>query len=206
MKHYIWLNPVVFGMYGETQLTEALKAKKYEIVSCKADHIARVKQQYREMVEKNAGCILDMRCPAAAAYVKKQLRDMEEKLIFPKIGPILIQAARELAAALDFSDGSDLTIITPCSELRNLGNEKKLPSVRFLTWREFAAQHDLHLTRAELKESPIPPGFFAEYGKEAVSLASKEEIDSFFAERGYEEKRIAEMLFCPQGCHNGDGV
>ena len=132
--------------------------------------------------------------------------DWNDAVTFPEIEPILIHAARELAQRLDFSDGSDLTIITPCRELKALGEEKGLEHIHFLTWNEFAKASGLKLVRRDLSDSPIPPGFFAEYGDDMACLSSKEAIEQFFKEKGYRKKWIAEMLFCHQGCHNGNGV
>lgn len=211
MKRYIWLNPVVVSMYGQEQLDEAMGRLGYQIVFCEQDHISRVKARYRETMAENSGCVMDMRCPAAAECAK-QIGEGKPELIFPDIEPILIHAARELAGRLDFTEGADLTVITPCSQLRDLGDSKHLSHTRFLTWLDFAGENGLELTRQELKSSPIPPGFFEEFKESGelkhriACLPSREAIDRFFEAEEYRQNRIAELLYCSHGCHNGNGV
>ncbi len=206
MKHYIWLNPVVLAMYGEEPLERVLAACGYELVACRQNHMAHVKQQYEAAVKESEACVLDVRCPAAAAYVKLKYPDAAEHAVFPEIEPILLHAARELAENLDFSDGSDLTVITPCRELKELGERQGMAATHFLTWKELVAWQGIRLNRTDLEKSPIPPGFFAEYGEQAACLTSRQAIDEFFGGKGYKAKRIAEMLICRDGCHNGNGM
>lgn len=207
MRHYIWLNPVVMAMYGEDQLRRAMERLGYVIVFCEQDHITNVKKQYRTAVFANGTCVLDMRCPAAADYVKEcYADDASDEIVFPEIEPILIQASRELARTLTSAEDADLTVITPCEALKQQGMGTGLDHTKFLTWKEFSAEHELKMQRKDLGISPIPPGFFAEYGAEASCLSSRAEIDQFFQKKTYRQKRIAEMLICNQGCHNGNGV
>ena len=207
MKHYIWLNPVVMAMYGEEQLRRVMGRLGYVIVFCVQDHIANVKKQYRAAVAAQESCVLDMRCPAAVDYVKDRYwDDAADEVVFPDLEPILIQASRELSRTLMSEEDADLTVITPCEALKRQGMRTGLAHTKFLTWKEFAAEYELKLQRKDLGISPIPPGFFAEYGAGASCLSSQAEIDHFFQKKTYRQKQIAEMLICNQGCHNGNGV
>ncbi|MCL1991829.1 MAG: hypothetical protein FWG66_02655 [Spirochaetes bacterium] len=143
----------------------------------------------------------DLRCPLALEYViEKYNPDIET----PEAFPILIYCALELFERFHSEDVS-LHITTPCASLKNLGNSLGLRNVTFMTWNEFAAENAISLKRKTLKESPIPPGFFNGVSCNVKSLASKEEIDAFFSAQK-ENPDIVELLYCRQGCHNGDGI
>ncbi|MGN0372859.1 MAG: hypothetical protein ACI4F3_08590 [Enterocloster sp.] len=204
MKKYVWLNPVVLKMYGKAELEQAVRTAGYEMIFCKEDHIRQVKEQYRKAVARAECCVMDQRCPAAAARVKK--RYPQSPVYFPNIDPILIQSALELAERVKEEKNASLTVVTPCSWLSRLGKERGIPGTSFMTWLEFAASEDICLETKELSASPIPPGFFSGFGESAESLASRSEIDQFFLEKRYRQVKIVEMFFCDQGCHHGDGI
>ncbi|WP_101909803.1 hypothetical protein [Marasmitruncus massiliensis] len=203
MRKFLWINPVASEMYGTPELKEELAKKGFEIVTCRQDHIAAVKKKYRLAIETAHTCVADMRCPMAVSYIKKTYAP--DFLEYPDIEPILMHCARELHERL--SGKGFLYITTPCTALRELGNSIGLPKVRFYTWAEFAQLEGIPLRRKILDISPIPPGFFAEYGKQAGVLDSREKIDLHFSSLPKPtEKKVLELLYCPRGCHNGDGV
>lgn len=202
MKQYVWLNPVVLSMYEARELRCAVGEAGFEIVECGRDHIGAVKKKYGDEIKKAGVCVMDMRCPAAAELARDRYGDAD--VVYPDIHPILIHCAAELSERLG-GTGS-LTVTTPCTELKDLGNSLGLPGTRFVTWKEFVEEQGIHIRKRELEKSPIPPGFFSEWEGAAKPLASREKIEAFFEKREYEAYRVAEMLACREGCHNGNGV
>ena len=59
-----------------------------------------------------------------------------------------------------------------------------------------------------IEQSPIPPGFFTNLGVKTLSLSSKEKIENALSYKFSEIKnyQIIELLYCENGCHNGDGL
>ena len=56
------------------------------------------------------------------------------------------------------------------------------------------------------EDSPIPPGFFDSLGLEMDSLTGRGPIEAYLSAGGRAEARLVELLYCENGCHNGDGV
>lgn len=203
MRKFLWINPVASEMYASPTVRSQLMKNGFELVSCVQDHIAYVKGKYRLSIEKSLRCVADMRCPMAVSYIKEQYTDSH--LEYPDIEPILIHCARELQKRLEGK--GDLYITTPCASLRDLGNSLELAGVKFYTWNEFAKQQGLLLQKRTLEASPIPPGFFVEYGTKAKVLDSKGKIDRYFSSMSQTPgEKILELLYCSGGCHNGDGI
>ncbi len=202
MMQYAWLNPVVLELYRGQPLEEILFQKGFQLVTCHEDHIHTVKRAYKNYCTQAQGCTLDMRCPKAVSYVREYFAP--GNVDFPEIYPILIHCALELhrryAGEEDF-----LTVITPCEALSQLGEGLELSNTRFMTWNAFEKENGISLRRTRLSASPIPPGFFSDFGKHPI-LRSRQEIDVFFKNRGYEGEAMVEMLYCQDGCHHGDGV
>lgn len=203
MRKFLWINPVASEMYDSPSMRNQLMKKGFELVSCTQDHIACVKGKYHLSIEKSLCCIADMRCPLAVSYIKEQYTDLY--LEYPDIEPILIHCARELQKRLEGK--GDLYITTPCASLRDFGNSLGLAGVNFYTWNEFAQLQGLLLQKRMLEASPIPPGFFLEYGTKVRVLDSKEKIDRYLSSmRQQPAEKILELLYCSGGCHNGDGI
>ena len=202
MKKYIWLNPVVLQMYDYEELQTALASLDFQIVTCKENHLQTVKDKYKKKYEGCSRLLCDNRCPKAMSYVKNHYHHAD--LEYATIQPILIHSAKELATRYQ-NDPVELYIITPCTDLRDVGNQLALKNTVFQTWTEFCRKHNITLNRKAMDVSPIPPGFFDNI-PQVVSLASKEEMDDFFQEPRKQDKQLIEMLYCQGGCHNGDGV
>lgn len=204
MRCYVWFNPVTLQLFNKNELNAAARRLGFEPVECEQDHIAAVKEKYNEAIRQAEGmCVADMRCPEACRQVRERWGD--ERLVFPAIHPILIHCAMELRGRLCTVD-SMLFITTPCKSLRDYGNDLGLPNTRFLTWNEFEAEHGISLPRKKLSGSPIPPGFFEGFGESVLALSSIEEIEGFFLNHNKELPTLIELLFCKNGCHNGDGI
>ena len=57
-----------------------------------------------------------------------------------------------------------------------------------------------------LDESPIPPGYFNSLDAKVTSLSGEENIVSYFKNNLHKKDDLVEMLYCTNGCNNGDGV
>ena len=202
MEKYIWLNPVVMKMYDHEELTTALGSLGFQIVNCEENHLQTVKNKYKEQYEGCNKLLCDNRCPKAISYVKAHYD--YASLEYSAIKPILIHCAEELANKYK-EDAAELYIITPCTDLRDLGNKLALKNTIFQTWTEFCRDQKIILDSKATEKSPIPPGFFDNIPN-VVSLSSKDDIDRFFQSAPKQDKQLIEMLYCQGGCHNGDGV
>lgn len=204
MNKYIWLNPVVLSFYNKENITDVLQDKGFIRVESKKNNIEIVKAKYRKKIISSKKCIIDERCPLALEYVKSKydLKDVK----YPNIYPILIHTAIELSK-IYCKENDKLFITTPCLSLVSLGKSLNIKNVIFITWKDFIKQYSIkNLEKKHVSESPIPPGFFKEYEDKCLSLSSKETIDYAFKQQLWKGKKILEMLYCKEGCHNGDGI
>lgn len=131
-------------------------------------------------------------------------------ITIPEIQPILIHCGIEGSEREDLRSEEKI-ITTPCRALADMGNALKLKNTRFVPWNQFielAGSDSISIEPlgTPLEKSPIPPGFFAELGLRTVSLTGEEEIRKYFKKPTRDEVQIVEMLFCKDGCHNGDGI
>lgn len=211
---YIWINPVAESMYEPKKLTDFLQKHGYKQVKVTGDWLNIVKEKYRMAASKATDPVMDMRCPKT-----KQVMDemgVTSKFIIPTIEPILIHCAREISARKDLQ-GEEKVITTPCQALANMGNALGLPNTTFIPWNQFletmsdqSVRDNETLTTQQLKESPIPPGFFEDLELKTVSFTGEDDIRAYFEARHSKEMdkdiQLVEMLFCQCGCHNGDGL
>ena len=211
---YIWINPVVGRMYDPEILSEFLHKHGYEQVTVTGDWLNIVQEKYRIAVGEAMGPVIDIRCPKT-----KQVLDemgVTSQFTVPEIEPILIHCAREISVREDLQ-GEEKVITTPCQALADMGNALQLPNTTFVPWNQFLTmlgEHSIRdneaLTTQQLKESPIPPGFFEGLELNTVSLTGEEEIREYFQTQKSKEMtkdiQLVEMLFCCHGCHNGDGL
>lgn len=211
---YIWINPVAEGMYESKALTEFLQKHGYQQVEATEDWLNIVKEKYRAAVVGASSPVIDMRCPKT----KEVLEDLgvSDKVTIPTIEPILIHCAREVSAREELK-GEEKVITTPCQALADMGNALKLPNTTFMPWKHFLTMFDdkpiqdgESLKVQQLQESPIPPGFFESLGMKTISLSGEDEIREYFQTPNSKDMtdniQLVEMLFCQQGCHNGDGL
>ena len=198
----IWLNPVVTASYDSSELEQAVVQKGFMPIQCRRDNIRVVKEKYRAAFAAANKPIADMRCPLALRHIMEHYAPGFE---MPDIHPILIHCALELHERF-FPGDAALYITTPCQSLADLGSSLGLEKTTFITWNGFVAENKIALVRKPLGASPIPPGFFSDLNARVISLASKREIDDFFSAGAKPECDIYELLYCAQGCHNGDGI
>ncbi|WP_297965572.1 hypothetical protein [uncultured Campylobacter sp.] len=203
MKKLVWLNPVVKNIYDFAALKEILQDKGFSVVECEKDHTQSVKNAYKNALAQSK-LIFDSRCPRAVNFVRANFK--EQAALISNLNPILIESAIELSSKL--KEDEWLYVTTPCEDLAQLGRGLNLERTTFLTWKSFREQNAINLKMRSIEQSPIPPGFFANLGVKTLSLDSKEKIENALSYKFSELKnyRIIELLYCENGCHNGDGL
>ena len=203
MKKLVWLNPVVKNIYDFAALKENLQDKGFNVVECEKDHVQNVKNEYKNALVQRE-LIFDSRCPRAVNFIRANFK--EQAALISNLNPILIESATELSSKL--KEDEWLYVTTPCEDLAGLGMELNLERTTFLTWKSFREQNAINLKMRSIEQSPILPGFFASLGVKTLSLDSKEKIENALSYKFSELKnyRIIELLYCENGCHNGDGL
>lgn len=200
---YIWINPVTESMYEPGELNAYLKQHGYERISASGDWLNVVKEKYKIAVSQTEHTVIDMRCPkikeVAAEY--PAIADVT----IPDIHPILIHCGQEISEREDLR-GKEKIITTPCQSLADMGNALGLTETHFIPWNQFMAFTGDLLKGIQQRKSPIPPGFFDGTGVRTISITGEEEIRDYFKNYRPDEVQLAEMLFCKNGCHNGDGI
>ena len=200
---YIWINPVTERMYETSELDAFLKCHEYERVVVSGDWINVVKQKYKEAVCQTERTVIDMRCPKIRDVVEEY--SLDENVKAPDIHPILIHCAEEISEREDLR-GQEKVIITPCQALADQGNALGLKETTFMPWNSFMKSTGQFLQGKQQSASPIPPGFFEGTIEKTISITGEEEIREYFENFKPGEVQLVEMLFCKDGCHNGDGV
>lgn len=119
--------------------------------------------------------------------------------------PILIHCGLEASERDDLRD-EEKVITTPCQALADMGNAMQLKNTRFVTWNQFLESIGEAPTSNLLEASPIPPGFFKDINVVTVSVTGEDEIKKYLKKDMPEKIQLVEMLFCRDGCHNGDGI
>ena len=203
MKKVVWLNPVVKNIYDFAALKEILQNKGFSVVECKKDHVKSVKNAYKNALAQKE-LIIDSRCPRAVNFIRANFK--EQAAFISNLSPILIESALELSSKL--KEDEWLYVTTPCEDLAELGRGLNLERTTFLTWKSFREQNEINLEMKRLGASPIPPGFFTNLGVKTLSLGSVEKIQNALSYKFSELKnyQIIELLYCENGCHNGDGL
>jgi len=203
MKKVVWLNPVVKNIYDFAALKEILQDKGFSVVECEKDYVKSVKNAYKNALAQSE-LIYDSRCPRAVNFIRANFKEQAD--LISNLNPILIESALELSAKL--KENEWLYVTTPCEELAQLGRGLNLARTTFLTWRSFREQNAINLNMRSIEQSPIPPGFFTNLGVKTLSLSSKERIENALSYKFSELKnyQIIELLYCENGCHNGDGL
>lgn len=205
MNKYLWINPVAEKMYDRyvKVIEETLIDKGYILVSCDPQ-LDYVKNQYKIHFENSTNTILDCRCPETIKLLKEH--DLTKEYDVPEIEPILVRTSRVLYDKYVKDEGDMLIITCPCTQLRDFTSEKlkDKKEVTVFTWKEFIESEGLR-SLGKIEASPIPLGFFDDSFENVLKLSSEEEILSNIGnnDRKYD---IIEMLYCKDGCNNGDGL
>ncbi len=209
MSKYIWVNPVAEKMYGceVHRIKEHLENKGYIFAGCDPQ-LEYVEKQYVEYSKDKSKIILDCRCPETINLLKNE--GMLDGFEVPMIEPILIRTSRVLYDKY-VKNSEDILIITcPCTQLRDHGRKlfEDNDNIIFYTWKEFIESQGMH-SHGQIDESPIPLGFFRKSFEEVLELSGKEIILSEIKNiKGHKIRKydIVEMLYCNEGCNNGDGL
>ena len=202
---YIFINPVVANMYVKEELDAFLLNNGYTRIEVDNDWHSIVKEKYNKALDKAGKPLLDRRCPLALDTVIKYIN--KEDAFIPEIDPILIHCGIEIANREDLK-GKKKVITTPCESLASYGNKKNLKDTLFVSWKEFLKdlKQQEGLRSKVLEESPIPPGYFNGVEAKVTSISGEENIKELFKNDLYKDSDLIEMLYCKNGCNNGDGV
>lgn len=214
---YIWINPVAESMYEPHALTDFLKKHGYEQIQTTGDWLNVVKEKYRMAVHETNSPIIDMRCPKTKEVLDKS--GVTSDVTIPIIEPILIHCAREIGGREDLQ-GEEKVITTPCKALADMGNALNLSNTWFVPWNQFLQSlHDKQRSdistekiaiQQSPKESPIPPGFFEGLELKTTSVTGEDDILKYLQKHLRKDVsnniQLVEILFCKEGCHNGDGI
>lgn len=189
-------------MYDSNILKSFLETKGFTIVECKSDWISTVLDEYKTALSKTTKTLIDMRCPKAVEYVKSAFPTLN--LDYPAIDPILIHCAKEISEK--YGTMGNITITTPCVSLADYGNSLSLKNTTFISWNRFAESIECSIPKSHLSESPIPPGFFDGLNVRTKSVTNESNIRQFLCNEEFVDYKVIEMLYCENGCNNGDGV
>lgn len=202
---YIFINPVVDNMYIKEELDKLLLNNGYSRVEVENDWHKVVKEKYNEALKSTEKVLLDRRCPLAIDTINEYIN--EQDVFIPKIDPILIHCGIEIANREDLK-GKKKVITTPCKSLASYGNKKDLEDTVFISWKEFIKKLNLYekIQVKLLDESPIPLGYFNSLEAKISSISGEENIEAYFKNNLHKESDLVEMLYCKNGCNNGDGV
>lgn len=209
MSKYIWINPVAEKMYDDELdlIKYNLTKKGYIIVNCESQ-LEYVKEQYKKYSEEINGTILDCRCPESINFLKRN--NLTYGFEIPMIEPILVRTSRVLYEKYIKNEEDILIITCPCTQLRDFSKQAMNDKVgiKFFTWKEFIENEGMK-SLGGVDESPIPLGYFKDTFENVLELSSEEEILTGISSlKECNEKRydIVEMLYCKNGCNNGDGL
>lgn len=200
---YIWINPVTDSMYDADVLNEFLRRHGYKRINASGDWLSIVKEKYQLAVKQAPHTVMDMRCPKTMEILEEL--DIASGVTIPEINPILIHCGQEISQREDLR-GEEKTITTPCQALADMGNALGLTDTRFVPWNRFLESIGSEPPGILPKTSPIPPGFFTGLGVKTASVTGEEDIRKYFEKYVPDEVQLVEMLFCKEGCHNGDGI
>lgn len=200
---YIWINPVTANMYDPDALNCFLTENNYIRVEASKQWLEIVKEKYKQTIEKAEHTVIDMRCPKIIDFIDAYA--LRDTVTIPAIEPILIHCGRELSERKDLLEYEKI-ITTPCQALADFGNSLCLPKTTFLPWNQFLASLGGGLVAVPPRESPIPPGFFDGLDCKKTSITEKQAICDLFESFKPNQFDLIELLWCRDGCHNGDGI
>lgn len=209
MANYLWINPVAEKMYGEqlASIQTTLENLGYILVGCDPQ-LGYVRDQYIAHLEEAERTVLDCRCPESIKLLEKH--KLTEGFEVPDIEPILVRTSRVLYDKYVKTEEDTLIITCPCTQLRDFtaGRLSDKKNVKCYSWKEFAESEGIRSLGA-IDSSPIPLGFFAPAVENILELSSEDEILREITKVSQKEEKqydIIEMLYCKDGCNNGNGI
>ncbi len=211
-QNFLWLNPIVEKMVAadRDRVEHILGKKGYTIVSCETG-APKIREVYRRYLQGDAPIsVIDARCPEIAALIKEKYPALYSYIA--PIPPILVACAQDLFSKYiePNSARATLTIVAPCTALVSAGQSVFGDNIRFVTWRQFEREIDFGKKYPKLDASPIPPGFFKDFGDQVAEANGSEDIERLLitvsSGKLSSSVNLLEMLYCDGGCHNGDGI
>lgn len=210
MKKHIWINPVAAEKYKKiiSKIHRNLIDKGYTIVECKSQ-AEYIRNEYKKYSINRNSTILDCRCPKTIEILNHN-NLINKNMDIPSIDPILISTSKFLYDKY-INDNESLLIITcPCTHIRDFGRKifKDNQNIVFYTWKEFAERENLNF-HGEIKKSPIPLGFFKNEFNDILEISGESEILKEIKKINNSNEikySLVEMLYCKDGCNNGDGI
>lgn len=200
---YVWINPVTANMYPPEALKAFLEDNDLIRVEASSHWLETVRKKYAQTLAQSEKTVIDVRCPKIKGIVHAY--DLQDKVTLPDIEPILIHCGREISERKDLR-GTEKLITTPCQALADLGNSLALKETTFLPWNQLLSSLGGELSAVPPRESPIPPGFFDGLNFKMVSVTGKDPICDLFENFEPDQFDGIELLYCQNGCHNGDGI
>ena len=200
---YVWINPVTDSMYDEQVLNDYLCQHGYKRFHTSTDWLTVVKEKYRQVVSGSKNTVMDMRCPKIRALLEEM--DVTSNVTIPDIFPILIHCGQEAGEQRELQ-AEEKIITTPCQALADMGNALKIENTWFVPWNRFVESIGSGPVVNIPKASPIPPGFFKDLEIKTDSVTGEEEIKEYFKDGVPSDVQLVELLYCKEGCHNGDGI
>ncbi len=198
---YIWINPVTDRMYDKEQLDAILLHHGYKRIQHTGDWANVGREKYHQEVQKSKKPVMDVRCPKIKELLEERNNDSE--ITIPDIDPILLHCGAECSK---MEQNGEKIITTPCQVLADMGNALGLDKTRFVPWNQFAKSIGMDLRQKDLNCSPIPLGFFDSLNVKTSSISGENEIRCYLEREIPEGIQLIEMLYCKDGCHNGDGM
>ncbi len=206
LARFVWLNPVIGTMLGSdlSNLEDCLEQRGDTPVQIPNLGLV-VLEKYQSKLGQ--GLLIDARCPEAVNFIEKSFPELVRYVA--SIEPILIHGTRYLAEKHLANLEDELVMVTPCTAFSERYGEKFPPNISFIPWNIFAESITGWKTNQKPEATPVPPGFFNTLSAQVFEATGEEEIRSLLSEKPWEnaqEPILIELLYCPGGCHTGDGM
>lgn len=207
MKKLVVLNPLIEKLLSPEDMA-ILKEKliKYfgaDFVKDASPGIERVKELYKKYVievSEPPKPIIDSRCPAITHFMMQKYKHL--KSFLAPVNPILITGAE--IRRKEIRGNTKLIVIAPCYAFEVYNNPKAYRTI--VTWEKVKLYLNFHPPQKDLSESPVPPGFFNYLEEMKIYSASgKKECEELLSNIP-SDADLLELLYCPGGCHRGDGL
>lgn len=202
----IVINPVVEKLIGQniSQLLTLLRGMGYATKPATGGAWVVINKYRLYLKQRGENMVIDSRCPKIIDMVTNEFPTLIPMLA--PINPILITGAKLAVMRLQAKyplEQITTTVITPCQALVD---DPRLPDgFRAITWKQFKSQLSTSFTETPLDSSPVPLGFFNDLSVKVVSASGEEQCRDLL-QNIPTGTRLLELLWCPGGCHNGDGL
>lgn len=209
MRHlarFVWLNPVIGTMLGPELSNLEKCLKKLGVTPVQIPNLGWVVLE-KYQAKLGQGLLIDARCPEAVNLIEKSFPELVQYIA--EIEPILIHGARYLAQKYLRNPKDELVMVTPCTSFSERYGEKFSPNISFIPWNIFVETVTGWKTSQEPETTPVPLGFFNSLSAQVFEATGEEEIQTLLSEKPWEGAKgpiLIELLYCPNGCHSGNGM